>query len=71
MNSTQVIKRLMGSLTIEQRDDILSLIDECKGLGATARQLLPFYVACLVEKPKLTKKEKRHGRNLGAICSIH
>ena len=66
MKIIKIMESLSKSLSNKQKSDILSISDECIKIGATKKQLAPFYALCLLSVPtKITKKEEAHARMLG------
>ena len=66
MKIIDLATKLAKSLTVEQRDDLLEMVDACRGLGATAKQMAPLYVVCFFGKStNFTKEEEAYAKKLG------
>jgi len=65
MEAIELVRKLGKSLTIEQKCDVISLARECIKLGATTKQIAPFFALYFTTAPTLTKEEMEIGQRIG------
>lgn len=60
------------TFTKEQKDFLLSLADECKLLGASTKQLAPFYALIFLKwpQPLLSDEEITRGLEIAKILGL-